>query len=106
MCPGLEKKLQDRLRSLTAAQLMGKQDMQEIAEAADNLGRQKQTYETKVEDIQNLTEDMKLQLEEARANLRAAVRDSLDKSSGDRMWTSFRPSHVVLSLGGSCWRCS
>lgn len=75
MCPGSEKKLQDRLRSLSAAQLMGKQDMQEIAETTDNLGLLKQTYETKAEDIQNLTEDMKLQLEQAQANLRAVVRD-------------------------------
>lgn len=106
MCPGLEKKLQDRLRSLTTAQLMGKQDMQEIAETTDNLGQLKQTYETKVEDIQSLIEDMKLQLEEARANLRAAVREfSLDKSPQDRIWTSFRLADVVLSVGGSCWRC-
>lgn len=107
MCPGLEKKLQDRLRSTSADQLMNKQDMQEIAETTDNLSRQKQTYETKAEDIQNLTEDMKLQLEQARANLRAVVRDcSLDKSSGDTMWTTFRPDgRDVFSLGGSCWRC-
>lgn len=96
MCPGLEKKLQNRLRSLTTAQLMGTQDMQEIAETTDNLNGQKQTYETKAEDIQNLTEDMKLQLEQARANLRAVVRDcSLDKVSGVRMWISFRPSDVL-----------
>lgn len=75
---------------------MGTQDMQEIAETTDNLNGQKQTYETKAEDIQNLTEDMKLQLERARANLRAVVRDcSLDKGSGDRMWISFRPSDVL-----------
>lgn len=69
---GLEKRLQDRLQSLTAGQLARKQDMQEIAETTDNLSRQKQTYEMKMEDIQNLTEDMKRQLDEARADLRAA----------------------------------
>lgn len=99
MFPGLEKKLQNQLRSLTAAQLLGKQDMQEIAETTDNLSRQKQTYEMKAEDIQNLTEDMKFQLEQARAKLRAAVRDcSLDQNTGDRMWTCFRPGDVFLMM--------
>lgn len=106
MLSGFEKKLQDQLRSLTAAQLLSKQDMKEIAETTDNLTRQKQTYETKSEDIQDLTEDMKVQLEQARAKLRAAVRHcSLDKNTGGRIWTCFRPRDVVLSLGGSCWRC-
>lgn len=75
LCPGLEKTLQDRLRSLVAGQLAGKQDMQEIAETTDDLSRRKQTYRTEAEDIQDLMEDMKFQLDRARANLRAAVRD-------------------------------
>lgn len=105
MFPGLEKKLQNQLRSLIAAQLLGKQGMQEIAEKIDDLSLQKQTYETKAEDIQNLTEDIKLQLEQARARLRAAVREySLNRNTGDRIWTCFRPGDLILSLGGSCWR--
>lgn len=105
ICPGLEKRLQDRLWSLTTGQLAGKQDMQEIAETTDNLSRRKQTYRSKAEDIQDLTEVMKLQLDQARADLRAAVRDwTLNKDLGGRMWTSFRPDDVVLSSGDSCWR--
>lgn len=105
LCPGLEKTLQDRLRSLIVGQLAGKQDMQEIAETTDDLSRRKQTYRTEVEDIQDLMEDMKFQLDQARANLRAAVRDwTLDQGSGGRMWTGFRPDDVVLSSGDSCWR--
>lgn len=74
MCTGSEKRLQDRLQTLAGNQQVGKQDMQEIAETADNLSRQKQTYKTNVDDIQSLTEDIKLQLEQARAALRIAVR--------------------------------
>lgn len=69
---GLEKRLQDRLWSLTTGQLAGKQDMQEIAETTDNLSRRKQTYRSKAEDIQDMTEVMKLQLDQARADLKAA----------------------------------
>lgn len=83
ICPGLEKRLQDRLWSLTTGQLAGKQDMQEIAETTDNLSRRKQTYRSKAEDIQDLTEDMKFQLDQARADLRASVRDwTLKKGLG------------------------
>lgn len=74
MCTGSEKRLQDRLQTLAGNQQVGKQDMQEIAETADNLSRQKQTYKTNVDDIQSLTEDIKLQLEQARAALKIAVR--------------------------------
>lgn len=70
---GLEKRLQGRLSSISRSQLTNGQDVQNIAEAADDVKQQQQMYETKVEEVQTLMEEMRRKLEKAEADLRSAV---------------------------------
>lgn len=70
----LEKSLQGRLSSISRSQLAEGQEIQNMANAADDIKQQQQTYKTKVEEVQTLMEEMKRKLDEAKADLRAAVR--------------------------------
>lgn len=75
LCPiGLEKSLQGRLSSISRSQLAEGQDIQDVADAADDIKQRQQTYETKVEEVRTLMEEMKRQLDKAKADLRSAVR--------------------------------
>ncbi|XP_076600718.1 laminin subunit gamma-2 [Chaetodon auriga] len=69
---GLEKSLQGRLSSISRSQLSEEQDIQNIADAADDIKQQQQTYKTKVEEVQTLMEEMKRKLDNARTDLRSA----------------------------------
>lgn len=71
---GLEKRLQGRLSSISRSQLTNGQDVQNIADAADDVKQRQQTYETKVEEVQTLVEEMRRKLDQAKAVLRSAVR--------------------------------
>lgn len=71
---GLEKRLQGRLSSISRSQLADGQDIQNIAEMADDVKKQQQTYKTKVEEVQTLMEEMRRKLEQAKTDLRSAVR--------------------------------
>lgn len=71
---GLEKSLQGRLSSISRSQLAEGQEIQNMANAADDIKQQQQTYKTKVAEVQTLMEEMKRKLDEAKADLRAAVR--------------------------------
>lgn len=71
---GLEKNLQSRLSSISRSQLAEGQKIENIADAADNIKKQQQTYKTKVEEVQTLMEEMKRKLDKARTDLRSAVR--------------------------------
>lgn len=74
-CPiGLEKSLQGRLSSISRSQLSEGQDVQNIADAADDIQQRQQTYETTVEEVQSLMEEMKRKLDKAKTDLRTAVR--------------------------------
>ncbi|XP_054870473.1 laminin subunit gamma-2 [Amphiprion ocellaris] len=68
----LEKRLQTRLSSISSSQLSDEQDIQNIADKADDIKQRQQTYKTKVEEVQTLMEEMKRQLDEAKSKLRAA----------------------------------
>lgn len=69
---GLERSLQGRLSSISRSQLAEGQDIQNIADAADDIKQQQQTYKTKVEEVQTLIDEMRLNLDKARSDLRSA----------------------------------
>lgn len=71
---GQEKNLQGRLSSISRSQLAEGQDLQNIADAADKIKQRQQTYKTNVEEVQSLMQEMKRKLDEAKADLRSAVR--------------------------------
>lgn len=74
----LEKTLQGRLSSISRSQLAEGQDIQNIADTANNIKQQQKTYKTEVEEVQTLMIKMKRKLEEAKNNLRYAVRHKTD----------------------------
>lgn len=75
LCPiGVEKSLQARLSSISRSQLAEGQDIQNMADAADDIRQQQQTYKTKVEEVQTLIDEMRLKLDKAKSDLRSAVR--------------------------------
>ncbi|XP_030608704.1 laminin subunit gamma-2 [Archocentrus centrarchus] len=100
----LEKMLQSRLSSISRIQLAEEQDIQNIADTADNIKQQQQTYKTKVAEIQTLMEDMKRQLEEAKRKLSSAeipLSDaplgSNDMSSLVKMATGLADKHKTIA---------
>uniref|UniRef100_A0A8D0APG7 Laminin subunit gamma 2 n=1 Tax=Sander lucioperca TaxID=283035 RepID=A0A8D0APG7_SANLU len=74
MLTGSEKNLQGRLASISRSQLAEEQDIQNIADTADAIKRRQQTYRAKVAEVQSLMEEMRRDLNEAKAQLRLAVR--------------------------------
>ncbi|XP_026169484.1 laminin subunit gamma-2 [Mastacembelus armatus] len=68
----VEKNLQRRLSSISSSQLEEGQDIQDIANKADDIKQQQKTYRSKVAGIQALVEEMKLKLNKAKADLRSA----------------------------------
>ncbi|KAF1383164.1 hypothetical protein PFLUV_G00128460 [Perca fluviatilis] len=69
---GSEKILQGRLSSISRSQLAEEQDIQNIADTADAIKRRQQTYKAKVAEVQSLMEEMRRELNEAKAQLRSA----------------------------------
>lgn len=87
---GLETKLQGRLQSLATSRLADERDIQKLAEMAADVGQRRQTYKSTAEDVQTLMEAMKHQLDQARADLRSAVRHCRSDESQDgrgTVWT-------------------
>lgn len=70
----METSLQTRLMSISQRQLDEGQDIQNIAETVDDIKQQQKTYNAKVEEVQTLMEEMRVQLQEAKSKLRSAVR--------------------------------
>ncbi|XP_069578926.1 laminin subunit gamma-2 [Brachyistius frenatus] len=68
----LERRLQGRLSGNSKSQLEERLDIQNIAEAANDIRQQQQTYGAKVEEVQMLMEEMQRKLQEAKRNLRSA----------------------------------
>ncbi|KAM9844838.1 laminin subunit gamma-2 [Aulostomus maculatus] len=68
----MEKLLQGRLSSISRSQLSEQLDVQNIADAAQDIKQRQQLYETKAEQLQALMQEMKRKLEEAQSNLRSA----------------------------------
>lgn len=74
LCPiDLEKSLQRRLSSISSSQLKEGQDIQNLADTADDIKHKQKTYETEVKNVQTLMDEMKRKLEEAKEKLRTAV---------------------------------
>ncbi|XP_059201303.1 laminin subunit gamma-2 [Centropristis striata] len=69
---GQEKNLQGRLSSISRSQLSDGLELQNLADAADDIKRTQQTYKTKEKELQSLIEDMKRKLAKAKADLRSA----------------------------------
>ncbi|XP_056247590.1 laminin subunit gamma-2 [Seriola aureovittata] len=68
----LEKSLQRRLSSISRSQLAEGQDIQNLADTADDIKHKQKTYKTEVKTVQTLMDEMKRKLEEAKRNLRSA----------------------------------
>lgn len=68
----LEKTLQSRLSSISRGQLSEEQDIQKIADAADDIQQRQQTYRTTAGRVETLIKDMRRKLDEAKSSLRAA----------------------------------
>ncbi|XP_071348331.1 laminin subunit gamma-2 [Trachinotus anak] len=68
----LEKSLQNRLSSISRNQLVEEQDIQNLADTADDIKQRQNTYKTEVEKVQTLMDEMKRKLEEAKTSLRSA----------------------------------
>ncbi|XP_070830602.1 laminin subunit gamma-2 [Chaetodon trifascialis] len=79
---GLERSLQGRLSSISRSQLSEEQDIQNIADAADDIKWQQQTYKMKVEEVRTLMEEMKGKLDKARTDLRSAEFPLADAPAG------------------------
>ncbi|KAM7379867.1 hypothetical protein PAMP_005384 [Pampus punctatissimus] len=68
----LEEHLKARLSSISRSQLTEGQDIQNIADVADEIKQRQQMYKTKVETVQTLMEKMKRKLVDAKAHLQSA----------------------------------
>uniref|UniRef100_A0A667ZDP4 Laminin, gamma 2 n=1 Tax=Myripristis murdjan TaxID=586833 RepID=A0A667ZDP4_9TELE len=69
----MEKVLQERLSSISRSQLAEDRDLQAIAAAAAATRRRERTYESKVDDVQKLIDDMRRRLKEAKLSIPSAV---------------------------------
>ncbi|XP_040002374.1 laminin subunit gamma-2 [Xiphias gladius] len=85
----LEKTLQGRLSSISRSQLAEGQDIQNIADTANNIKQQQKTYKTEVEEVQTLMIKMKRKLEEAKKNLRYAEFPLGDAPLGSNLLSSW-----------------
>ncbi|KAM9349467.1 laminin subunit gamma-2 [Symphorus nematophorus] len=85
---GSEKNLQGRLSSISRSQLAEGQDIQNIANAADDIKQQQRTYGTKVEEVQTLLEEMKHKLEKAKKDIRSVEVPLGDAPSGPNFLSS------------------
>ncbi|XP_036940529.1 laminin subunit gamma-2 [Acanthopagrus latus] len=94
---GLEKSLQGRLSSISKSQLAEGQEIQNMANAAEDIKQQQQTYKTKVEEVQTLIEEMKRKLDEAKADLRAAEVPLGDAPVGSNIFPSLLDTAMSLA---------
>ncbi|KAM6989831.1 laminin subunit gamma-2 [Tautogolabrus adspersus] len=85
---GLEKNLQKRLSSISNSQLAEGQDIQNIADAADDIKQRQQTYKNKVDDVQTLIAEMKRKLDQAKADLRSVELPLGDAPLGSNLLSS------------------
>lgn len=70
---GLENRLKARLASANASHRTSRENLQEMAEVEDVVQRQHQLYSRKVDQVQNLLEEVNQNLERAKNELRSAV---------------------------------
>lgn len=94
---GLEKSLQGRLSTISTSQLADEQDIQNIADAADDIRQRQQTYKTKVEEVQTLMEEMKRKLDEAKTDLRSAEIPLGDAPLGPNVLSSLLQTASTLA---------
>lgn len=100
-----EKRLQDRLSSISKQQLDDDQDLLNIKDAAADIKLQHQTYKTKVGEVQKLIEEMKVQLEKAKSDLKFAVRLHADRCRDEHILSCLTES--LFYFRGLCciWVC-
>ncbi|GAA6228356.1 laminin subunit gamma-2 [Lates japonicus] len=93
----LEKSLQGRLSSISRSQLAEEQDIQNIADTADDIKQRHKTYKMEVEDIQTLMAEMKRKLEEAKTKLRSAELPLGDAPLGSNFLSSLVQTATSLA---------
>ncbi|CAJ1073098.1 laminin subunit gamma-2 [Xyrichtys novacula] len=97
MLGGLEKNLQKRLSSISKSQLAEGQDIQNIADAADDIKERQQTYKNKVDQVKALLEEMKRKLDQAKADMRSAEFPLGDAPLGSNLLSSLVKSATSLA---------
>ncbi|KAF3857613.1 hypothetical protein F7725_010814 [Dissostichus mawsoni] len=90
-----EKKLQARLASISRSQLDEEQEIQNVANAADDIEQQERTYSAKVKEVQALVEDMKRKLDKAKSDLRSAEIPQGDAPLGTTLLSSLTTADSV-----------
>uniref|UniRef100_A0A3P9HSY5 Laminin subunit gamma 2 n=1 Tax=Oryzias latipes TaxID=8090 RepID=A0A3P9HSY5_ORYLA len=93
----IEKGLQGRLSSVRKTQLTERQDIRDIAREVDNIVKQRQTYETKVKEVQALMEVMGRKMEEAKSKLRSVEVPVSDAPLSPNNLTSLVPKASSLA---------
>ncbi|KAK5860490.1 hypothetical protein PBY51_021964 [Eleginops maclovinus] len=94
---GEEKKLQVRLSSISRSQLEEEQEIQNVANAADDIEQRERTYSATVKEVQALMEDMKRTLDKAKADLRSAEIPQGDAPLGTNLLSSLVPTARSLA---------
>uniref|UniRef100_A0A3B3B8P7 Laminin IV type A domain-containing protein n=2 Tax=Oryzias melastigma TaxID=30732 RepID=A0A3B3B8P7_ORYME len=93
----IEKGLQGRLSSVRRTQLTERQDIQDIAREVDSIVKQRQTYETKVKEVQALLEVMEQKMEEGKAKIRSVEVPVSDAPLSPNNLTSLVPKASSLA---------
>ncbi|XP_041659922.1 laminin subunit gamma-2 [Cheilinus undulatus] len=94
---GLEKNLQKRLASISKSQLAEGQNIQNIADTADDIKEQQQTYKNKVGEVQSLISQMKSKLDQAKNDLRSADFPLGDAPLGSNLLSSLVKTATSLA---------
>ncbi|XP_029971712.1 laminin subunit gamma-2 [Salarias fasciatus] len=84
----LEKKLQGRLASISKSQLAEGQNIQDVADKADDIKDKHQTYNSKLKTVQMLLDEMKSKLEDAKSDLRSVDVPQSDAPAGSNPLSS------------------
>ncbi|XP_040911632.1 laminin subunit gamma-2 [Toxotes jaculatrix] len=92
-----EKRLQGRLSSISRSQLTTGQDIQNIADTADDIEQRQKAYKTEVEEVQALMAEIKRKLEEAKTKLRSAEFPLGDAPLGSNLLSSLVQTAVSLA---------
>nr|XP_057924701.1 laminin subunit gamma-2 isoform X2 [Doryrhamphus excisus] len=84
----MDKRVQKSLSSIGKAQLSEEQDIENIADASADIKQHQQTYKAKVAQLNDLMDDMKRKLGEAKADLRSFNVALGDAPQGPNVWSA------------------
>lgn len=105
---GLEAKLQEHLSSVNTTQKSNRENIQKIAAVEDTVQQQHQLYNRKVDQVQKLLEEIKANLEQAKKDLRSAVRvHNVTVQPAEELYTlktlSLHPEQRPLGSDENLW---